>query len=147
MRRKGELLKSMNCLYCSKNFYTKPCLIGKRKFCSKKCNDLSRKGKYFGDGHSLFKKGHKSHSSGKTYEELYGKKRAKELRELNRKQRISNWSDLDYRKKQMKTRTRTKLKNFREGAKKYREENKEELNKRLNKMRIDETKRRRIWLK
>jgi len=47
----------------------------------------------------------------------------------------------------MKTRTPEKLKEFREGAKKYREENKEELDKRLNKLRIENTKKRRQWLK
>ncbi len=137
----------INCLNCEKSFYVKPCLLKKTKFCSKECNNIWRKGKYFGDGKSLFKKGHKSHSTGKDYETLYGKERAKKLTELNKKNRLDNWSDLDYRKKQMKTRTPDKLKEFREGAKKYREENKDKIDKRLDTMRIENTKKRRQWIK
>lgn len=111
--------KYFSCFWCNQRVYRTKCQIHKHVFCSKKCNNYWRKGKIISPKQFLFKKGCVPFNKGKTSEELYGTKRAKELKDINRKQREKNWKDLDYRENQMKSRSEEKLKNFRKEGKKY----------------------------
>lgn len=38
-------MPEINCLHCNSTFYCKPCLIGRKKYCSKKCFYSDKKGK------------------------------------------------------------------------------------------------------
>ena len=116
--RKG---KEYPCFWCEKKIYRTASGLKKSKhvFCSQACHYSWRKGKIIAPEETLFKKGQKPFNKGKNYEELYGDEKGQEMREINRKARLDNWKDLDYRKRQMKSRTPEKLKEFRRKGLEY----------------------------
>lgn len=117
-KRKG---KYYPCDWCNKRTYKTPCRVVRNDhiFCSKSCNDLWRKGKTIAPEETLFKKNHTPFNKGKNHKELFGEEKAKEMSDINKSQRLAEWEDLDYRKKQMKHRTPERLKKFREKGKQY----------------------------
>ena len=118
LRKKGLLLKGEygKCKTCEKKIYFEPREIGKNKFCSKKCFYEYRKG-------WINEKMRESLDRGRHNQ----KGMPKFTEEMKKKQSIrkkKDWSDLEKRREYMKSRTPEKLKRFREGHKKYLDENK-----------------------
>lgn len=136
IRKSGKLYP---CVICKRPVYrTKGGIKSTGEvMCSISCFHKWEKGKFFSPK-SAFKKGHKPFNKGKSWEKLFGKEKAEELRKNNREKGLEMWSDLKMRRKLMKHKTPKKMKKFRDAGKKYREskENRERLKVFSNKRRV-----------
>ncbi len=118
-KRKGFYKgKEIPCETCKKIIYVEPNRLRNNKhyFCSKKCFYKFRKGWSNEKMREALDRGrHNQKGMPKFTEEMKKKQSIKKKKD---------WSDLEKRKEYMKHRTPEKLKKFREGHKKYLEENK-----------------------
>lgn len=120
LKQNGSFLKGEfgKCFKCGKKIYFEPREIGKNKFCSRKCFYEYRKGWINDDMKEALAKGRKTQR---------GKEKSEHMKKQMSITYKKKWANLRDRELMMKDRTPEKLKNFREGHKKYLEKNKGKL--------------------